>query len=134
MLNEDGSVSGVGETVLFECIAKQPNNLNNNENRFEEIWLLFPRDDEFRGFPKTRLIRTNKVRAKEEYYHCIARGATDEQLITALNNEIRQRSDSQSENLFTFMRSPINWFRNDTYMDYLEVDAEERKEYGKQIL
>lgn len=133
MLNEDGSVSGVGETVLFECVEK-PQETTTKDKRFEEIWSMFPRDDEFRGFPKTRMIRTNKSQAKTEYLHCLERGATSEQLITALTNEINYRSSSQKENLFTYMRSPVNWFRNDTYQDYLEIENSSSEDYGKQIL
>ncbi|WP_333640711.1 hypothetical protein [Mesotoga prima] len=130
-MEDDGTLTGVGETVLFDCIAEIKTE-QVNADRFDEIWLLFPRDDSFKSFSKTRLIRSNKPKAKEEYFAAIARGATHEQLIASLQNEINYRSSSDGENLFKYMRSPVNWFKLDTYLDYEETENV-REDYGKQL-
>lgn len=133
--NED--ITATGESVLFDCldedktIAPDP-----KADNFDEIWFLFPKDDEFKGFSKTRNIRVNKQQAKEEYYNCLSKGYTHEYMVRCLKNELASRGQSTKENLFKYMRSPVNWFKQETFLDYdYDVETEERKyEFGKKVI
>lgn len=120
---------------MFDCIEGVTQEQVSSD-KFEELWVLFPKDDEFGSFPKTRTIRINKVRAKEEYIQALNRGATHDLLILGLKNELIDREQaSTSENAFKYMRSPANWFKADTYLDYVNNNpANFKSEYGKQIL
>ena len=133
ILDSELGITAVGETVLFDCLDEDKVVVP-AEDKFDELWLLFPKDDEFKSFPRTRTIRTNKAQAKTEYYNTLAKGYTHEQLVNALKNEVIYRSESTKENLFKYMRSPINWFKNESYLDFVDINIVKPDEYGKEIL
>lgn len=138
MLEDSGELTGVGETVLLECIEIEnktpPPKDKELWEQFEELWLLFPQDDAYRNFPKTRDIRRDKEKSFEEYVNALERGIKHNDLITALRNEIAMRNKPSITNQFTFMRSPVNWLRKDTYKDNMKApDIEEDNDYGKQV-
>lgn len=133
ILGEDGNLTVVGENTLFDCMDEEKEAIP-ADDKFDEIWLAFPKDDEFKGFPRTRAIRTNKSAAKAEYHKALSKGHTHEGLLRALKEEIAYRSTSTKDNLFKFMRSPVNWFKLETYLDYEGEELTENLEYGKDIL
>lgn len=108
---------------------------SNIDKEFEEFWLLFPKDDEFRHWGRTRPLRWNKKETKEQYR--VARIVNSHELIMrALRNEIKAHSASTGENGFKYMKSSINWLAKEAFLDYDYAEAEETKphEYGKEVI
>ena len=67
-IDETDKVTAGGEAVLFSCVQtnfEETKPIANIEDRFDEIWMLFPRDDGYRHFSKTRMIRWNKAETKK---------------------------------------------------------------------
>lgn len=134
-LDESGKVSVIGESLLLDLVTEVPIVPEvATEEQFEEIWSLYPRDDSFRQFPKTRTLRWNKVETLRQYK--IARQTySHEQLMFALKNEISDRNGSTIKNMFTYMKSSVNWFKDQAFLDYMtrEVEPEEEHFHGKNI-
>ena len=132
LLDAEYNLTSDGETILFYCIEEESALVPKND-RFEEIWVLFPRDDGFREFSKTRMIRWNKSEAKKQYEELLSEVSHDE-LVKALNKELEYRSThSTKENLFKYMRGPVNWFKERTYLEFVDYEPEEKLDYGKQV-
>lgn len=135
MIDDKEELTPIGETVIVDCIGDDSPKTINFDGRFEEIWKMFPAHDGFRSFPRTRDIRVNKSEALQEYHSARARGATDEQMVEALKIEIKKRSASETQNAFTYMKSPANWFRKNGWMDSEDEETVvQKREYGKQVL
>lgn len=106
---------------------------NIDDEKFNEIWLTFPRDDGFQNFEKTRLIRYNKQMTKADYQVAL-REYTHEELLHALQAEIAFRSNSTKENMFKYMPASHNWFKRKCYEPFINSTIEEKiHEYGKEI-
>lgn len=108
---------------------------DNIDAEFEEFWLLFPKDDEFRHWGRTRPLRWNKKETKSQYK--TTRLTVDhETLMRALRNEIKAHSGSTKENGFKYMKSSINWLAKEAFLDYDYPETEETKthEYGKEVI
>lgn len=56
-------------------------------------------------------------------------------MVKCLKNEIANRAQSTKENLFKYMRSPVNWFKLETFLDYDDIESQEKKyEFGKKVI
>lgn len=132
-LIEKGKITSMGETILFSVLDEEV--VIPSEDRFDEIWLLFPKDDGHRVYSKTRPIRWNKQATKKAYQELLKTGeVTHEELMTALTNEIRYRTtNSAKDNLLKYMYGSANWFIKKAYENFLEDTEEETNEYGKSI-
>lgn len=136
LINPDGNITTAGEVVLFSCIETEPKVevKSNKEDSFNEIWLMFPRDDSFRHFPVSRTIRWNKAETKRHYLDAL-NTHTHQQLVSALQNELKYRTaNSTKENLFKYMKGSVNWFKDQAFLNF--VDDEETNitdDYGKEV-
>lgn len=135
-LEESGKVSVIGESLILSLVSETPSveQTDFSEQQFDEIWFLFPKDDAFRQFPKTRTLRWNKLETMRQYK--IARQSySHEQLVFALKNEISDRNGSTIKNMFMYMKSSVNWFKDQAFLDYMTREAEPEEEmfHGKSI-
>lgn len=134
LILSNGNLSSHGERLVADCLGYIPIT-KNEEDRFEEIWELFPRHDGYRNFDKTRLIRYNKQKTKDDYVIALQSYSHDK-LANALKAEIKFRQDSSSENLFKYMTGSHNWFVRKCYETFMNTPVEEDikpDEYGKDI-
>jgi hypothetical protein len=58
-LDDNSKVSVIGESLILGLLEEAPTHIqmSNVDEQFEEFWNLFPKNDEFRHFPKTRNLR-----------------------------------------------------------------------------
>lgn len=135
-INDDDSLTNAGEQVLFSCIEKETEATNPPTEKsadFDAIWLMFPKDDGFRHFEKTRMIRWNKAETKKEYDIALTK-VTHEELVRALANEIAYRKQSSTkENFFKYMKSSINWFKTEHYNEFLDEQLNVEDIHGKEL-
>lgn len=128
ILLDEFKLTDQGERVLLSIIEERsilPNqNKTPTNSNFEEIWMLFPKDDSWGRFQSTRLIRTGKPQAKQEYLNAL-QSITHEELIQALKNEVSFRKNAIGENKLKYMKKAANWFKDQSYMDFLDEDTEE---------
>lgn len=128
-------VSVIGESLLLSLNSDITEPIEPpNEDQFEEFWKLFPKNDAFRTFPKTRDLRLNKVETKKQYK--IARQTySHEQLIEALKAEVADKSGSTIKNMFTYMKGSVNWLKDKAFLDFMnyESPSEEENFFGKNI-
>lgn len=135
-LDEDNKPTVIAESLLLD-LSNQETIISEdyNEQQFDEIWFLFPKDDAFRNFPKTRTLRWNKNETLLQYK--IARQKySHEQLLSALKREIEDRNGSTIKNMFMYMKSSVNWFKTEAFLDYMgqEVTEKEQEQFhGKNI-
>ena len=130
---DDSALTATGENVLLSLVeipVEAPPKVKNDD--FNEIWLTFPVDDSFRGYPKTRQIRYNKPETKRAYEAAL-NFKTHEELLTALRNEVAYRKQSESENLLKYMYISYNWFNKQGYDNGLMPEKVEAA-YGKGIV
>jgi hypothetical protein len=121
------------ENILLECIDKAPIVEQPKDESFEVIWKMFPRDDEFRHFSKTRMIRWNKAETNKWYNEARLK-YSHEQLQQALERELAYRNTSVKENLFKYMKGSVNWFKEEAFLNFLEMeDIKYDNTYGKDI-
>lgn len=130
LIDESCSLTAIGESVLSGCANTEHATSAPLEDKFDEIWALFPKDDGFRHFGKTRMIRWNKSESKKAYLEAL-KTYTHQDLLKALRNEIAFRNDSSKENLFKYMKGSVNWFKHQSFVDFLEDSEEVRDEHGK---
>jgi hypothetical protein len=134
-LIENDSITTYGSGVVYACLDEKEEVIKPVvENKFDEIWLKFPRDDSYRHFTTTRPIRWNKKETKIHYSKALETH-THEQLLKALKNEIDYRAaNSTQENLFKYMKGSVNWFKDQSYLNFIE-DEEIKldNEFGKEI-
>lgn len=133
-VEENGLVSVIGESILLSLNTVTEPVIEVNEDQFEDFWKEFPRDDSFRTFPKTRVLRFNKIETRR-LYNMIRQEYSHEDLMKALKTEISERSKGGVKNLFTYMKGSINWLKDKSFLDYLncEVVEEENTFFGKNI-
>lgn len=133
ILDSNEKLTAAGENVVIDCLP-MPAEPKIEEDQFDEIWLKYPRDDEYRHFGKTRLLRYNKAETKRAYQE-VLKEYSHEDLLAALEREIRYRQDSKRENLFKYMKSSLNWFKHRAFMDFMEEEAiNQQEEYGKEVV
>lgn len=116
---------------------EEPILLNNEANlaeEFNEFWLVYPKDDAFRHFFRTRPLRWNKQETYTQYK--IARQKySHHQLLGALHAEIQYRADGGNENLFKYMKGSVNWLKEEAFLNFLDEEKIEHKNaYGKDLM
>lgn len=133
VITEDGELSPSGELLLFNCLSDQPSVvIESVDSKFEELWALFPRDDGYKNFPKTRMIRWNKKETRAQYEDALTQ-CSHEVIMNALRNEIAFRQESSAENMFKYMKGSANWLRDRVYLNFVDYEQEEENQYGKGI-
>lgn len=135
MLDEELNITSTGQAALVNIIQYIPTKVVVEiEDKFEEIWKIFPKDDSFRHFPNSRMIRWNKPETKRLYAEAIQE-YSHERLINALKKEIDYRSlNSTKENLFKYMKGSVNWFRDKSYLNFMDEEIEQKGiEHGKEL-
>jgi len=134
ILSDENTLTGNGESILFDCIDEEPTKVSNDTDRFDQIWFVFPKDDEYGAFSSTRPIRYNKQETKRQYQIALEE-YTHEQLLNALQCELQYRRSSGTENKLKYMKSSVNWFKTKEYLEFIDSKLEAPKEmYGKTIV
>lgn len=137
ILLDEFKLTDQGERILLSIIEERsilPNqNTTPAHSNFEEIWMLFPKDDSWGRFQSTRLIRTGKPQAKLEYLNAL-QSITHEELVKALKNEIAFRKNAIGENKLKYMKKAANWFKDQSYMDFLDTEEEDETEDRNKVL
>lgn len=131
LIETHGKLSVVGENLVGELLVATPVAAVKSSDDFEEFWKLYPATDEFRHFPKTRQLRWNKQLTRTEYELALAK-ASHEEIMAGLRGEIAFRQDSQTENLFKYMKSSVNWLRSEYWNEHTEAE-EKGSLHGKEI-
>lgn len=100
------------------CLELVPNFEALEVKRFEEFWELYPVSDEVYNFRKTRTLRMNKSATHKEYAKQ-AKIHGEDLIIEALKKEIEDRMEnSLAKNSFSFMKSSLNYLKNQAFMEY----------------
>lgn len=135
ILADDNNLTGNGESILLDCLDEPIDKPSSNDiDRFDEIWFIFPKDDEYGAFSSTRPIRYNKQETKRQYQVALEE-YTHEQLLNALQCELQYRRSSGTENKLKYMKSSVNWFKSKEYLEFIDSKLEAPKEmYGKTIV
>jgi hypothetical protein len=111
------------EQLLIELIDEEPEPVTPkyDEEAFNKLWLMFPKDDAYRHHSPTRPIRYNKQETRKAYQAAL-NDVTHEQLVSCLEKELFYRRSSESENLFKYMKGSLNWFKDKAYENYIDED------------
>lgn len=131
-LDSNENITPKGELVVANCLITESE--LSTQDKFGEIWEIFPRDDGFRNFPKTRMIRYNKAKTQADYINAL-KEYPHETLLQALKNEIsfRQRNTS-TENMMKYMKGSHNWFETKAYENFLDnISEDDVNTYGKEL-
>jgi len=101
------------------CFELVPDHESMKVARFEEFWETYPLSDEYFNFQKTRTLRLNKPYTKKEYVKQ-ARIHGEDFIIDALRKEIEDRMENSSgkKNSFSFMKSSLNYLKENAFMQY----------------
>lgn len=105
------------------------------EKDFEAFWNAFPVSDKCNHFAPSRLIRTNKAKAKiafktvMKHYDC-------QDIIAALKEEVAFRiKNSTKENQLKYLQGPAAWLNSESFL--LNISEEDKQElhndYGKEL-
>lgn len=135
VLNSKGEVTEAGESIIMLVVDIPP--VEKTEEtvlaKFEEFWKIYPRDDAYNTFGKTRQLRWNKSETRKLFIE-YAKEHSEDVLIEALKREIKFRSSPSQENLFKYMTNSVNWFKKNSFETFLTDDNDpETNEYGKEI-
>lgn len=78
-------------------------------------------------FPQTRKIRGQKAAVQSAYAQVLEKNQCDEDLLlNALKKDIEDRkSRSLLKNNLSFMKSPLNWLKEQVFLDFEDSDEEE---------
>lgn len=137
LLENESSISVVGENIVIECLGERPEPTKHPElqeiqnDLFEEFWKTYPSTDEFRHFPRTRQLRWNKQATKAEYIAALNRAKSAYDILRGLQAEIAFRNASQTENMFKYMKSSVNWLKHNGWEEY-DV-TETTNQHGKDL-
>lgn len=136
ILNEKGEVTVAGESIIM-LIVDIPVPEEAEEDvlaYFEVFWKLYPRDDAYNTFSKTRQLRWNKSETRKLFIE-YSKEYPQDILIEALSREINFRKSPSQENLFKYMCNSVNWFKKNAFETFLDTDEEtdQVNEYGKEI-
>lgn len=135
-LKDSSTLTPFGEEFILDLMDEEtvtPDTFD--ENSFNELWLLFPKDDKYRHFPLTRPIRYNKAETRKAYKEAL-KEVNHTQLIECLNKEIYYRRQSETENLFKYMKGSVNWLKEKAYEMYLNEDHtfyKDDEQFGKDL-
>lgn len=135
MIDSKGQLTNIGENVLMECFAEDaPPKIEATEDFFSDFWKLFPRDDGWGNFNRTRQLRWNKVETKSEYDLAL-KNYSHEEIMDALKREIKYRSIPSRDNMFSFMCNSVNWFKKKAFEAFIDGEDNENVEdsYGKKV-
>lgn len=132
---KNDKVTEKGELIIGEVLSDIPleTKPSSKEDKFDEIWFAFPKDDSTHIHPKTRLIRYNKIKTKEDYLTAL-KSFSHEQLLEAVKAEVKYRSTLSKDNMLKYMKSSHNWFDSKCYLEWISQEEEEVSNYyGKEI-
>lgn len=136
ILDAKGNITNAGESIIM-LIVDIPVVEKTEEytlGKFEEFWKLYPRDDAYNTFGKTRQLRWNKSETRKLFIE-YSKEYSENSLIGALEREIKFRKSPSQENLFKYMTNSVNWFKKNSFETFLSEDDEtdDINEYGKEI-
>lgn len=102
---------------------------------FLEFWETFPASDHHSLWKKTRVLKTSLNGSYEKYYKLIDKGASHEEIMKGLRNEIKwRRENSKLDNKMKFMKNSQSWLHNMVYKDWLDKPQENGLEDKTTIL
>jgi hypothetical protein len=101
------------------CLELVPEHSTMQVEMFEEFWETYPLNDAFFNHPKTRTLRMNKAYTKKEYVKQ-SKIYGEDFIMDALRREIEDRMENSSgkKNSFTFMKSSLNYLKEQAFMQY----------------
>ncbi len=101
------------------CLELVPEHESMQVEKFEEFWDNYPVSDEFFNFQKTRTLRLNKPYTRKEYVKQ-SKIYGEDFIIDALRKEVEDRMENSSgkKNSFTFMKSSLNYLKEQAFMQY----------------
>lgn len=136
ILDSKGNVTNAGESIIMLVIdiPEVEESSEDNVIAFEEFWKLYPRDDAYNVFSKSRQLRWNKTETRKAFLE-LCKEYTSTDIIKSLQNEINFRKSPSKENLFKYMYNSVNWFKKNGYENFLgdDEDGETLNEYGKEV-
>ena len=88
---------------------------------FEDFWEAFPSNDQHGNWLRTRTLKSDKNRCQALYKRAIEDGRTKEEILRALNWEIKDRkAKSTTSNRMSFMKASSAWLYQREYEIILE--------------
>ena len=100
------------------------------EKQFDEFWHTFPSSDKYLGYPRTRVLRTDKEQCKK-YYKKALENTPHDDIINALLYEINMRIKNSQNNTksiysdFKFMKASSAWLHQKEYDIYIQLMRED---------
>ena len=136
LLENENTVTAIAENLIAELDDGHKLHSNTTENDFETFWKLYPKDDSFRGLPGSRILRYNKHQTRIAYANALRRGAKPAGILAALKAEINYRVSNESENLFKYMKSSVNWLNESKWEDFADETpiSQENINFGKDTI
>ena len=90
------------------------------EKNFEEFWKAYPSSDKFGSFPKTRVLRSNKSKART-LYNAALKEYSHDTIMMALEHDVKLRQKSSSlRNEMKFMPAITSWLSKSAYEAIIE--------------
>lgn len=119
------NISAAGRAIVETIYAKDPAQKDPNRYMadFEEYWETVPTHDGHSNFPKSRIIRTSKSKALQEYQKLRDEGVPREAILKGVNNEVAWRkatSNTSKGNKLKYMKSPARWLSEREYQNWQE--------------
>lgn len=89
---------------------------------FKLFWETYPDTDEWAHYPKTRKIKTGKVKAQIEFSNLIYQEENPDIIMEGLNSYIQdlQHKSKKEDNKLKYMVSPARFLNEKVYRDFLD--------------
>jgi hypothetical protein len=108
------------------------NKVENLEKQFAEFWNTFPSSDNWKHFPRTRTLRSNKMKAFRLYSNILdQKEYTHEQILNALKIDVQMKQKSSIvSNQLRYLQSICTWLNKRIFEGFIE-DIEEQENNTK---
>lgn len=118
LINNDKQITEKGYDMIVE-LAKDFYGFN--EEDFEKLFELYPRNDKWAHFKSTRSLRGNKRLARIAYSAAIGKGHSPEIIRRGLVNCIesyKARSIATNSNAFSYLPKLTNWLEAEEFLAF----------------
>ncbi len=135
MIDSKKRVTNAGESIVLMVldIPEVEDSTEDVLTAFEAFWKLYPRDDAYNMYPRTRQLRWNKNETRKMFVE-LCKDYPPDIIIGALSKEIHFRKAPSTENLLKYMCNSVNWFKKGAFETFLDSEDDNLEdEYGKKI-
>ncbi len=115
LLNANGNgyrVTRDGQSIIGQVLGNksEPVVTKVSAKDFDEFWAAYPSNDQHGNWMRTRTLKSDKNRCSVLYKRAVEQGTSKEDLLRALNWEIKDRkSKSTTSNRMSYMKASASW-------------------------